>query len=73
LAKIDASVTDINTLNAYKDANQVSAWAQINVSYLVEKGIMAGDTTGKLHARNPVTRAETAALMQRILKFAELI
>lgn len=73
LAKIDASVTDINTLSAYKDANEVSEWAQINVSYLVEKGIMAGDTTGKLHVRNAVTRAETAALMQRILKFAELI
>lgn len=73
LAKIDSSVTDINTLNAYKDANEVSEWAQINVSYLVEKDIMAGDTTGKLHARNAVTRAETAALMQRILKFAKLI
>lgn len=73
LARIDATVTDINTLTAYKDGNQVSEWAQINVSYLVEKGIMAGDTTGRLHARNAVTRAETAALMQRILKFAELI
>lgn len=73
LAKIDASITDVNTLSAYKDANQVSEWAQMNVSYLVEKGIMAGDTTGRLHARNAVTRAETAALMQRILKFAELI
>lgn len=73
LAGIDSSLTDINTLIEYKDADQVSDWAQNNVSYLVEKGIMKGDTSGMLHARDAVTRAETAALMQRILKFAVLI
>ncbi|WP_235338202.1 S-layer homology domain-containing protein [Paenibacillus wulumuqiensis] len=73
LADINPSASSTATLNSYKDGAQTSAWAKQDVSYATEQGIMQGDAAGMLNSKGAVTRAETASLMERILKFAELI
>ncbi|WP_017815412.1 S-layer homology domain-containing protein [Paenibacillus shenyangensis] len=73
LADINPSASSTTALNSYKDGVQTSGWAKQDVSYATEKGIMQGDAAGMLNSKGAVTRAETAALMERILKFAELI
>ena len=49
----------------YPDAGQVSAWADEAMHYLVMEGILNG-MNGALNPQGEATKAQTAALMQRI-------
>jgi Tol biopolymer transport system component/chitodextrinase len=57
-------------LSAYQDREAVSDWAAQAVAYLVQAGLLQGDS-GALHPNRTATRAEAAALMLRLLEQAE--
>ncbi|WP_411348554.1 S-layer homology domain-containing protein [Paenibacillus sp. WLX2291] len=73
LANLNTTAASTSSLNSYKDSSLVSSWAKNDVSYAAENGILQGNDVGFLNSKNPVTRAETASMMERILKFANLI
>ncbi|MDI4647960.1 S-layer homology domain-containing protein [Cohnella hashimotonis] len=60
-------------LRPFKDAAAVSAWAQEGVAASVTAGIATGRGDAKLAPKEAVTRAEVAALVQRLLQKSGLI
>lgn len=73
LAHVDTAANSLSELESYKDGDLVSSWATAAVGFAVQQGIVKGDHAGMLNSQSPVSRAETAALIERILKFASLI
>ncbi|MMZ60796.1 Endo-1,4-beta-xylanase A precursor [compost metagenome] len=73
LAHVDTTSNSLSELESYKDGDLVSSWASASVGFAVQQGIVQGDQAGMLNSQSPVSRAETAALIERILKFASLI
>lgn len=60
-------------LLGYKDANEVAAWAKEGVSLSIAAKVVNGRTADKLAAGAYITRAEVAAIVQRLLQASELI
>ncbi|WP_217593577.1 S-layer homology domain-containing protein [Cohnella sp. GbtcB17] len=60
-------------LRPFKDATNVSAWAQKGVAASVTAGLATGHGDTRLAPREAVTRAEVAALVQRLLQKSGLI
>ncbi|MCV9950824.1 S-layer homology domain-containing protein [Paenibacillus sp. BT-177] len=59
-------------LSTFEDQEQVAEWAREPLSWVIHTGALQGDGTNLLpHQR--LTRAETAILVQRMLKNAKLI
>lgn len=54
-------------LSRYKDANKVPAWAQEEIAWAIEKGLIKGDTNNNLNMQSNITRAETAVILCRVL------
>lgn len=54
-------------LNGYADANAVSSWAEESVQWAVAEGIISGMTADTLAPQGVATRAQTAAMFERIL------
>ncbi|NCB42695.1 MAG: hypothetical protein EOM59_08750 [Clostridia bacterium] len=59
-------------LNIYPDAEVVSSYAKVHAADCIKAGIIKG-SDGLIDPFVPVTRAEVAALMQRLLKESKLI
>jgi len=59
-------------LASFPDGVAVSAWAKEAVAAAVKSGLFQGSTAGLL-PKNDITRAETAAMVQRLLEKAKLI
>lgn len=57
-------------LNGYYDGDAVSPNLQTYMALAVEKKLLTGYQDGRLRPNNPVTRAEAAALIYRVLKGA---
>jgi hypothetical protein len=60
-------------LSAFGDANEVSSWAKETAALMVAVGIVEGKDGKLLKSQDFMTRAETAALIQRLLKKTQLI
>ncbi|WP_238654153.1 S-layer homology domain-containing protein [Paenibacillus piscarius] len=60
-------------LEPYKDASSVAGWAQEAVTYSVAAQVMKGRTASTLDSRAFITRAEVAAVVQRLLQQSGLI
>lgn len=60
-------------LSAFGDANEVAPWAREAVALLVSEGITEGKNGKMLKPEDKMTRAEAAALIQRLLKTTDLI
>ena len=45
----------------------VSSWAETAMAWAVENGIIEGGTGGKLNPQGPASRAEVAAILQRLV------
>ncbi|MFB6367696.1 S-layer homology domain-containing protein [Paenibacillus elgii] len=60
-------------LSKYTDAKSVSDWAKEDVARMIEAGIVQGDSPQLLSPQSNMTRAETAALIARLLKTTNLI
>ncbi|MCP3776062.1 S-layer homology domain-containing protein, partial [Paenibacillus sp. MZ04-78.2] len=73
------SQKDINSseldarLSAFSDAKNVSSWAKEAVAMMIAAGIVEGKDGQLLKPQDSMTRAETAALIQRLLKVTHLI
>lgn len=59
-------------LSGFRDGAAVSAWAREPVAAAVKNGLVQGSAAGLL-PKNEITRAETAAMVQRLLIKAKLI
>ena len=62
----DYDVTDLASLNGYKD--QTSSWAREAMSWAVAKGLIKGKGNGTLDSKGECTRAEVAEVL---MKFTE--
>ncbi|MDO7908642.1 S-layer homology domain-containing protein [Paenibacillus sp. JX-17] len=60
-------------LNAFTDAEQVSAWAKSGLVNSLQGGLVSGRNEGKLAPKDNITRAEVAVLIQRLLQKSGLI
>ncbi|WP_240472990.1 S-layer homology domain-containing protein [Paenibacillus sanguinis] len=60
-------------LSSFKDAAAVSSWAQSSVADSVQAGIISGRGAAELAPKQHMTRAEVAAIIQRLLEQSELI
>lgn len=56
----------------YKDGKQISAWAMDSVALAVNSGIASGSEKG-MEPKKPVTRAEIATMVLKLLKLSELL
>ncbi|GIQ71177.1 hypothetical protein DUZ99_10020 [Xylanibacillus composti] len=60
-------------LAKHADSKNISSWAQADVAMMVSLGIVYGDSQLHLNPQAEMTRAEAAALIQRILQQTGLI
>ncbi|MFC0215631.1 S-layer homology domain-containing protein [Paenibacillus chartarius] len=60
-------------LGSFADADTVAAWARPAVAFAVREGWMQGTGGGKLQPQEGATRAQTAALLLRVLDSMEKI
>ena len=67
----DADVS--NQLKLFKDSDSISLYARQAATICVKNGIFAGDNKGKLTPKDNLTRAESATIIIKLLKKAELI
>lgn len=56
-------------LSAFADGSAVSPWAEDAVTWAVEQGILTGRGGGYLDPRGHATRAETAAMFARYVRW----
>ena len=67
-----AKLLNLNTtakgkLIRFRDGNEVSDWAEEAMRWAVGVGLFRGDDTGALNPKNTATRAEVAALFERMI------
>ncbi len=56
-----------NAYARFNDANQVSAWARYATNALIEADVVRGDSSNTLRPGADITRAELAAMLDRIV------
>ncbi|WP_082722525.1 chitobiase/beta-hexosaminidase C-terminal domain-containing protein [Paenibacillus jilunlii] len=60
-------------LGPFKDAGKISQWAQTSAADSIEAGIVSGRSASELAPQAYITRAEVAAIVQRLLQKSNLI
>ncbi|WP_136608770.1 S-layer homology domain-containing protein [Paenibacillus dokdonensis] len=60
-------------LRSYTDAVDASPWAQISIAISIQAGLISGRTDTMLAPKAPVTRAEVATMIERLLQKSGLI
>ncbi|WP_232101797.1 X2-like carbohydrate binding domain-containing protein [Paenibacillus sp. URB8-2] len=60
-------------LSSFGDANKISGWAKNSAADCLQAGIISGRTSSQLSPKDNITRAEVAAIIQRLLQKSELI
>ncbi|WP_172197364.1 S-layer homology domain-containing protein [Saccharibacillus qingshengii] len=63
----------ISLLGGYRDADQVSNWARESLAAVLQSEIVSGRTATSLAPKTDMTRAEAAAIIERLLKVSGLI
>ncbi|WP_146762374.1 Ig-like domain-containing protein [Paenibacillus contaminans] len=71
-AKLTAQSEDAALL-PFEDASDVSGWALSSVADNVQAGLVSGRTAAELAPKASITRAEVAAIVQRLLQRSDLI
>lgn len=71
-AKLPAQAA-AETLLPYSDAADASKWAQSSITDCLQSGVVTGRNGSSLAPKAFITRAEVAAIVQRLLKKSELI
>ncbi|QHW31382.1 tandem-95 repeat protein [Paenibacillus rhizovicinus] len=69
----DQTASAEQMLHAFTDVNSVAAWAQASLADCLQAGIVTGRTATELAPKANMTRAEVAAIVQRLLKKSDLI
>jgi hypothetical protein len=75
LAGMDTSLSaerQEQLISAFADGGSVSLWARQSAALNIHHGIIQGNG-GALNPQSPISRAETAAVIQRLLQQADLI
>jgi len=67
------ALPETETLAKYRDSADVSGWARRAVAAAVSEGLLRGDRSSALSPQGTVTRAETAAIVRRLLQRSGLI
>ncbi|MEI7025164.1 S-layer homology domain-containing protein, partial [Paenibacillus sp. y28] len=62
-----------NVLHSFSDAAEASDWAASGITESVGAGIVSGRAGGELAPQAYITRAEVAAMVERLLKKSDLI
>ena len=76
IVDLNVTVSDAdmsNQLKLFKDSDSISLYARQAATICVKNGIFAGDNKGKLTPKDNLTRAESATIIIKLLKKAELI
>ncbi len=60
-------------LSAYTDSTSISDYAKASVAKCVDTGIVNGNTSTTIAPQSNISRAETAVIMERLLKKSKLI
>ncbi|MBD3921360.1 Ig-like domain-containing protein [Paenibacillus sp. PR3] len=71
-AKLPSQSVDIS-LESFEDALKASAWALDGIADSVQAGIVTGRNGSELAPKDNITRAEVAAIIQRLLQKSDLI
>jgi hypothetical protein len=69
---LESEVASDETLSRFADREEIAPWAKQAIAAAVEGGLVNGSSAGLL-PKSHVTRAETAAMIQRMLVKAKLI
>lgn len=56
---------------SFSDANEISSWASDAVEWASGAGIASGDDNGAFRPKDPISRGEIAALIQRLAEYPE--
>ena len=62
------NTVDASILNQFKDGDQVADWAKNDVAAIISEGYVGG-SNGMLNPNANITRAEFAAVMDRLVKY----
>ena len=76
IAGMNVTITDTdvsNQLKLFKDSDNISLYARHTATICVKNSIFAGDNKGRLTPKDNFTRAESATVIIKLLKKAELI
>lgn len=60
-------LSSLGNLNQFADQAQISGWARSNMAWAVGNGVLSGRDNGLLDPQGQTTRAEAAAILQRLL------
>ncbi|GMK39339.1 hypothetical protein PCCS19_23930 [Paenibacillus sp. CCS19] len=71
-AKLPSQSTDV-TLEPFEDASSAAKWALEGIADSVQAGIVTGRNGSELAPKDNITRAEVAAIIQRLLQKSDLI
>jgi|GEM_PF-7123134 len=75
LAGLDTTISEADKsamLAKLQDSSELSVWAQASAASCIKNGIIVGDN-GNIDPKDSITRAETAAIVKRMLTKAGLI
>lgn len=68
-----AASSAASALEGYTDVSSLSAWAKESAAQAVKLGLIQGKSAAKLEPKAPVTRAEMATLVRRLLVELDLL
>ena len=71
-AEVAEYIGKSGSLSVFTDSDEVSSWAQSAVEFNVGSGLIMGSNR-ELHPSHDISRAETAAVVLRLLQKAELV
>ncbi|XID90635.1 S-layer homology domain-containing protein [Paenibacillaceae bacterium WGS1546] len=72
--KTEVSAPEVEReLSAYRDSSQVGAWARESVAAALKAGIVSGRSATTLAAKEEISRAEAAVMLQRLLRQSGLL
>ncbi|RIX48676.1 S-layer homology domain-containing protein, partial [Paenibacillus nanensis] len=60
-------------LHSYSDSEDVASWAETSMAKSIQAGVVTGKNGNKLAPKAYITRAEVAAIVDRLLEKSELI
>ena len=71
-AKVAEFAGTTGTLTGFTDAGRVSAWARTSAAFSVGSGLIVGNS-GLIRPEDNITRAESAAVILRLLQKSGLV
>ncbi|OZQ66471.1 hypothetical protein CA600_11210 [Paenibacillus sp. VTT E-133280] len=68
MAKALKQTNHTSALTSFNDRNEIASWARSAVATVNDLGLMKGDNRKNFRPSDPITRQETAVLMDRVLQ-----